>query len=570
MSRPSETTETSAQLAPPSEHSIRPARSTADLQARARILWQALQTSEGQRRLAWILTLLAIVLDIIIVGQHAIARYHNYDASAFDLGNMNQAVWNTLHGDPFRFTNRGLDWYGPPTRLALHVEPILVLIAPFYLIHDGPETLIVIQVVAMALGAIPLLLLALRHLGQIPLLAVGLVVAYLLTPQYLGVVLWDFHSVALATPLLLLALWALDAEHLVWFAVAAVLAALTKEDVALSLVLLGGLLALRGRWRLGLIVAVLSAAYVALCFFVILPHFGGRATGGNNFWYRYSWLGGSAGAALHNIARNPLLPLSILNEARLGYLASLLRMAGGFGLLSPILLICALPELAVNILSVHEEQYSGFFQYNAVILAYTMAAAVYGIAALYQARTRVERGEPSPSVGSKPATLGARIQWWVQYVQAAWQRLLARIPVPSRWIVPVALVWLLVTGWWNLSVTGGGRIQGFWAAAEHPNPQAPSINALLDKIPQSAAVASTDSLNPRLSSRRTIYLLPDPLSYQAEYVAADIPTAISISRDADQRMIDRMLASGRYTVVGRTGDVILLHRTGPPLAPGTP
>jgi len=570
VSSPSEKAETPAQPASPSAHSAPSVFTVADLRARAYNLWQALQTAEGQRRLAWIITLLAVALDIVLVGQHTLGRYENYRAYAFDLGNMNQAVWNTLHGDPFRFTNRGLDWNGPPTRLALHVEPILVLLAPFYLIHDGPETLIVIQVVAMALGAIPLLMLGLRHLPRVPLLAAALAVAYLLTPEYLGAVLWDFHSVALATPLLLLALWALDAGHVRWFAVAAVLAALTKEDVALSLVLLGGLIALGGRPRFGLIVAALSAAYVALCFGVILPHFGGSATGGNNFWYRYSWLGGSADAAIRNIARNPLLPLSILDGPRLGYLASLLRTAGGLGFLAPALLICALPELAVNILSVHEEQYSGFFHYNAVILAYVMAAAVYGVAAWYRARVRAERGEVLPAVGPTPQAFWARIRWLAEYVQAAWQRLLARIPVPSRWIVPLVLVWLLVTGWWNLSATGGGRIQGFWGAGTRPNPPAASINALLARVPQSATVAATDSLDPRLSSRRTIYLLPDPQSYQAEYVAADVANAISISRQADQRMLDRMLASGRYTVIGRTGDVVVLHRTGPPLAPLAP
>ena len=52
----------------------------------------------------------------------------------------------------FRFTNRGLDWQGPPTRLGQHVEPIFLLIAPLYLIHSGPETLLVLQTVALALG----------------------------------------------------------------------------------------------------------------------------------------------------------------------------------------------------------------------------------------------------------------------------------------------------------------------------------------------------------------------------------------------------------------------------------
>ena len=41
------------------------------------------------------------------------------------------------------------------------------------------------------------------------------------------------YPVALATPLLLAALWALDSRRYAWFVVAAVLAALTKEDVAL-------------------------------------------------------------------------------------------------------------------------------------------------------------------------------------------------------------------------------------------------------------------------------------------------------------------------------------------------
>src|SRR5262249_56556881 len=107
---------------------------------------------------------------------------------------------------------------------------------------------------------------------------------------------------------------------------------------------------------------------------------------------------------------------------------------------------------------------------------------------------------------------------------------LARTPIPSRWTAPLALVWLLVTGWWNISATGGGRIQGFWAGGVRPNPQAPGITALLDHIPPSAAVAATDTLDPRLSSRHTIYLLPDAQSYQAEYVAADLDNAIAISR----------------------------------------
>ncbi|HEU4784166.1 MAG TPA: DUF2079 domain-containing protein [Ktedonobacterales bacterium] len=556
------TTPTERTLAAPTSH-VAPAA------AWLRRSWDALRTLEGQRRLAWALVLLLVVVDSILVCQHSIARYQTYHADAFDLGNMNQAVWNTLHGNFLRFTNRGLDWFGPPTRLGIHVEPILALIAPFYLIHDGPETLIVIQNVAMALGAIPLFMLSLRRLPGLPLLGVAFAASYLLAPEFLGAALWDFHSVALATPLLILAIWALDAGRYRTFAVAAILAALTKEDVALSLALLGVLVIFwYKRPRLGLAVTLLSIAYAALCFGVILPHFNGGISGGNNFWYRYSWLGGSAGAALKNILANPFLPFTILDADRFGYMAMLLRTGGGLGIFMPLLWLCALPELAVNILSAHIEQYSGFFQYNAVILAYLMPATIYGVAALLAARQRAERGEPTLLPGrSAEVTLLARLTSLVRLVVWGWRRLLERIPVPSRWIPALVVLWLLVTGWWNLTTTAGGMIGTFWHAGDTPIPHQNEVNALLDRVPRSATVAATDSLNPRLSSRYTIYLMPDPQSYLAEYVAVDIPDAISISRADDERMLTSMLQSGHYQVVGRAGNVTLLQRVGTPISP---
>lgn len=536
---------------------------------RSRQVWQALRTGEGQLRLSWALLALLVIVDIVLVCQHSVARYQTYHADAFDLGNMNQAVWNTLHGHLFRFTNRGLDWFGPPTRLGIHVEPILLLIAPLYLIHDGPETLIVVQNVALALGAIPLFMLGLRRLPTLPLVAVAFAASYLLAPEFFGSALWDFHSVALATPLLILSIWALDAGRYRTFIVAAVLAALTKEDVALSLALLGLLIIVwRRRPYFGLAVIVLSVAYTVFCFAVVLPHFNGGISGGNNFWYRYSWLGGSAGAALKNILRNPLLPFTILDGNRLNYLGMLLRTGGGLGIFMPALWLCALPELAVNVLSAHIEQYSGFFQYNAVILAYVMPASVYGVATLLAARQRVERGEPSPRPRRPTETTRrARLIWLARRVAWGWRWLLEHIPVASRWIPLIVVAWLLVTGWWNLTTTAGGMVGSFWHAGDHPIPQQTAVNALLDRVPQSASVAATDSLNPRLSSRYTVYLMPDPQSYLADYVAVDISSAISVSQADDRQMLGIMLQSGRYEIVGRAGNVTLLHRIGAPVAP---
>src|SRR5690349_24586391 len=107
----------------------------------------------------------------------------------------------------------------------------------------------------------------------------------------------------------------------------------------------------------------------------------------------------------------------------------LLRTGGGLGIFMPALWLCALPELAVNILSAHVEQYSGFFQYNAVILAYVMPAATYGVAALLAARQRAERGEPAPlPERSTGTTLRARVTALARLIVWGWRRLLERIP----------------------------------------------------------------------------------------------------------------------------------------------
>lgn len=538
-----------------------------------------MRTPRGQTLLAWAVVIAAIVLDCLLVGQHALLRYQSYHADAFDLGNMDQAVWNTLHGSPFRFTNRGLDTVGPPTRLAIHVEPILFLIAPLYLLHASPETLIALQTLALALGALPLFLLGLRRLPALPLVAAVIALAYLLTPELLGAALWDFHPVALATPLLLLTLWALDARRWTIFFVAATLAALTKEDVALSLLPLALYIAFwLGKRRLGVGLLVAAFAWLALCFLVILPHYNIGVAGGNNYWYRYAWLGKTPHEALINLLTHPWLPLTYVfgNSARSGYIALLLRTGGGLSIFAPALWLCALPELAVNALSVHWEQYSGFYQYNAMLVAYLMAATVYGVAALYNARLHAEHTAahpPSRAWGrgqgegaTRPGLLRMFKRFSRQRWAAAYHRALGRIPIPSRWIAPLVIAWLIVSGYWNITSVGP-RLSDFWRAGNASIPHQAQIDALLARVPASASVAATDTLDPHLSDRYALYLMPDPQSYQAEYVAVNLADVPPFSKEPDQRMYDTMLASGRYSIAGRVDGVVLLHRVGPPLMP---
>ena len=141
-------------------------------------------------------------------------RHDAFVTGRFDLGNMVQAVWSTAHGHLLRMT----DLHGDQiSRLAAHVDPILVLYAPLWWIWPSPQLLLVTQALVVAVGAIPVFLLARKHHGS-GRAGLGFAIAYLLYPATGWLTLNEFHPVALATTFLLFAFWYLDEDRLVLFA----------------------------------------------------------------------------------------------------------------------------------------------------------------------------------------------------------------------------------------------------------------------------------------------------------------------------------------------------------------
>src|SRR6266516_3775971 len=122
--------------------------------------------------------LLAAVVAAYAAGFAALSalRHDAFVTGRFDLGNMVQAVWSTAHGHPLRMT----DLHGDQiSRLAAHVDPILVLFAPLWWIWPSPHLLLVTQALVVAVGAVPVFLLARKHLGS-GRAGLGFAIAYLL------------------------------------------------------------------------------------------------------------------------------------------------------------------------------------------------------------------------------------------------------------------------------------------------------------------------------------------------------------------------------------------------------
>jgi uncharacterized membrane protein len=403
----------------------------------------------------------------------SVLRHDAFFTGRFDLGNMVQAVWSTAHGDPLRMT----DLHGDQiSRLAAHVDPILVLFAPLWWIWPSPHLLLVVQAVAVSLGAIPVYLLARKHLGTVRA-GVGFALAYLLYPATGWLTLNEFHPVALATPLLLAAFWFLDEDRLLLFALFAIAAAACKEEIALVLAGYGIWYALaRRRWVAGLAIAVAGGLWSAIAIGVVIPHYNAGAE--SDFYGRYSEIGGSAGGIVKTAFTHPLrLAEAAFSGRDLHYLLQLVTPLAGLCLLSPIVLVAALPELAINLLSSTTTQTSIHFHYTAGLIPTLLIAAVLGAKRL------------------------------------------------SRWTFAVATIVVItalignyrlgpIPGWRHLP---GG--QQFQSTAQRVTVHDKIANQALKLIPDDAVVSATNTLGAHLSARRRF--LSFPFVEDATWIAAD-------------------------------------------------
>ncbi|MDQ2714662.1 MAG: DUF2079 domain-containing protein [Chloroflexota bacterium] len=561
-----------------------------------------------QQRLAWGLLVLAMLIYTVEMSHQALLRYDTFKATAFDLGNMDQVLWNTLHGRPFQFTNQAIDWYGPPTRLAIHFEPILLPLSLLYAFHADPRTLLVFQTLALAAGALPVFLLARKYLPEWPILAALFSVAYLLSPALLGLNIFDFHPISLATPLLLYALLAFTYRRYIWFLIACVLAAACKEDVPLAIAMLGVLLLWRYKHpRLGLTLIIGGLAWSFLAFGVIIPHFY-PGVQHNNYWYRYETLGSSPGAAIINLVFHPwLLFTTFFTMERLYYLASLFRNVGFLCLLAPEWLLPALPSLAVNLFSTNDPLlYSGVYHYNAPIIPFVMLAAIQGTCRLIQT-WRTWRGEDAasipgmetrevlPGVGTAPirliTSLGDRVTrlraWSMsRLVVVALAAFLARLIRPAWWrkrwerynqrMTPLAkeialprLQWIIVI-WIILMValdflTAAPALNALWADHD-PGPREQQIQQLLAMIPPTASVSASDNLNPHLSEREQLAVFPsvsgtvNGKQYTVQYVIVDLNAIFPQDRAQTVKELNQLVNSGQFRLMARAEGVVLLVR----------
>lgn len=450
----------------------------------------------------------------------SVLQHRAFWSGRFDVGNLVQAVWSTAHGDVLSVTGlRGEQI----SRLGAHFDPIVALLAPLWWVWPDASLLLVTQSAAVASGAIPVFLLARRHLGS-EWAASGFVLAYLAYPATQWLVVDDFHPVAFATPLLLFGFWYLEQGRLAPFGLVAVLACTTKEQVGLTVAAMGLWYALRtGRRRVGLAIAVAGATVSLLAVTVVVPHF--SVGGGSPFSDRYASVGGTPGGILRVAATDPGAIAAAVSETRdLAYLGDLLLPLALLPLLAPLTALTALPELALNLLSDTRTQTSIHFHYTAPAIPGLFVAAIMGTAAL---RRRV--------AGS--------------------------LPVAARGIVIAAIVGGIVLGplpvWRH--VPGGSEL----GTREHVvTDHARAASRAVSRVPDGAVVSATNTIGAHLSERRTIFSFP--VVNDATWVVVDTERPSHLDRAVAPlefaRALDRLRRDGRFVQVADDDGVLVFRR----------
>jgi uncharacterized membrane protein len=256
-----------------------------------------------------------------------------------------------------------------------------------------------------------------------------------------------------------------------------------------------------------LTIAVLGLAWSAIAIGIVIPHF--HTAGESDFYGRYSEVGGSVAGIVKTTFTHPGRIAHAASSGRdLHYLLTLIVPLAGLCLLAPLVLIAALPELALNLLSSTPTQTSIHFHYTAGLIPPLVVAAVLGA-------KRLSRWTLAVAMTAVVAALAGN--YWLG-------------PIPG---------WRDVPGGSTFQATAG-------RVTDHDRIAAKALRL----IPKSAVVSATNTLGAHLSARRRV--LSFPYVQDATWIAADetqpgyadryapVPTALALAalrRDPDWRLV---------------------------------
>ncbi|MFN2608717.1 MAG: DUF2079 domain-containing protein [Acidimicrobiales bacterium] len=472
----------------------------------------------------WILAGVCLTWSLVFI-HLGLQRHDRFGTFGFDLGIYDQAIWllSRFH-EPF-ITIRGLNFFGH------HVNPILLLLVPFYWFGGGPHLLLVVQVAAQASGAVAVYLLARDLFGGARWPALALAPVILLHPSYQFMTWEFFHPDALAVAPVLFAYWAARTRRWRWFALSALVAVACKEDVALAMAVMGLLIAARGDRRIGLVVAALSTAWFFVATRVIIPAANGIGPFYDTFFGEF---GNSPGAVATRMLTHPGQVLDVVTRRdRLDYYRMMLSPFAFLPLVALPTFLIGAPMLAINTVSSFPYVREIKYHYAALVLAAAVLATVEAIA------------------------------------------LLGRTPTIRAFLIGlVTATSLAATVAWGPSPVSTQYRMGYWPL--QPDSRAGAKAAAVALVPKGAAATVHYQYAPHMTHRTKIYEWPVPwkdVNWGVRGEHLDDPAGVQwilldrrILSPEDTALLDSLLA-GQFAVRYDHQDIMVAQRIRPPDAP---
>jgi uncharacterized membrane protein len=394
----------------------------------------------------------------------SVARYLRLDPGSWDLSIYTQYVRQLadLHAPVVAIRGPGFNLLGD------HFQPIVALVAPFFRLFPTPVTLLVAQALLTAVSVVPVCRAARALLGTGVSRVIG--VAYGFSWGLQQMIIFDFHEIAFAVPLLACSLSALVRRRPRAAAAWALPLVFVKEDQGLTVAAIGlvmiALAAGAGvrRWRerragspvavagpavagagrgdstgsgdgdgagagawaaAGAVLVVWGLGWSALAIAVIIPHF-------NPAHHYMYWSDGgviSPGGG-HISAGGLLAQLTTAGPVKLRTTVLVLLPVVFLALRSPLAAV-AVPGLALRFLSTNSNFWGTQWHYSATLMPIAFVAAIDGLARIEARAASARPGRPASCRAAPPPGLPPWSRAWTAK-QRPWRPGAGRATGPGR------------------------------------------------------------------------------------------------------------------------------------------
>ncbi len=566
-----------------------------------------------KNNITFILLWILILVNIFVNARMNIFRYNDFDFGKFDLGNMSQMLWTTLHGHFMYLT----DYFGTnlPRWSMSHVDPILLLFLPLFAIYQHPLVLVFSQFILVILGAVVVYKIAELELDS-KIAAFLISAAYLLNPSigYLNATT-GFHGVTVVVPFFLTAFYVFEKMYreknfskgrMILFWLMLVLTMSGKEQLPLYVILYGifvmffrsidapkfkfdfdwfkKFISLKTS-KIALSMIGVGIVWFVVAFLIIIPAYSKQRVDGfqkfaatlqidpnsvrnvdeeNYFLGRYSDFGNSYSEVLITMVTNPKMVIKVLFSGdRIENLQRIFEPVGYMAILSPLTLIIASPDIFINFLTTVDGVGTSEITNHRVsmILPIVFISTIYGISFLAYYLTSFKK-KSFPKIKKSIIIVAALITFGF----SIYTTFFYNNPV-YLWLQQAVTRRAFAKEFDNSIDLNKVKIGDVVKLTQLDNKDVECAQKVVNMIPAGASVSGPDYLGAQLSLRETYAIFP-ALYNQTDYVIVDvfsqkILTILDLQTNLVKDVVSSLIKDPNYQLSTGCGNLFVFKRVGP-------